>query len=103
VAHAEVLAFPSRFEGFGAPVLEAMHLGTPVVAADATALPEVVADAGVLVPAGDPVAVADAIDMLLRDSGRADALRLIGKERAAQFTARKAAEAVAHAYGLALS
>src|SRR5680860_880487 len=50
---AVALTFPSRFEGFGAPVLEAMARGCPVIASDATALPEVVGDAGVLVEPDD--------------------------------------------------
>jgi glycosyltransferase involved in cell wall biosynthesis len=53
VAGADALAFPSRYEGFGLPVLEAMSLGTPVIAAAATALPEVVGDAGRLVDPDD--------------------------------------------------
>lgn len=48
VAMADALVFPSRYEGFGAPVLEAMGLGVPVIAADSTALPEVLGDAGLL-------------------------------------------------------
>jgi glycosyltransferase involved in cell wall biosynthesis len=55
---AECLVMPSRYEGFGLPVLEAMASGTPVVAAATGALPEVLGDAGVLVPAGDHEALA---------------------------------------------
>ena len=50
IALAEALVFPSEYEGFGAPVLEAMALGTPVVCSDRAALPEVVGDAGVVLP-----------------------------------------------------
>ena len=53
IQRADVLAFPSRYEGFGLPLLEAMHAGTPVIAGDNSAMPEVVADAGLLLQADD--------------------------------------------------
>lgn len=59
---ADALVFPSRFEAVGLPVLEAMARGCPVVAADATGLPAVVGDAGLLVPPGDPAALARAVE-----------------------------------------
>ncbi len=62
---ADVLAFPSAYEGFGLPVLEAMRDGLPVVAARSTALPEVVGDTGLLIEGDDPEAWADAIDTVL--------------------------------------
>ena len=58
---AEVLAYPSHFEGFGLPVVEAMACGTPVVATDVPALREVSGGAAVLVPLGDELALADAV------------------------------------------
>ena len=71
-ASATVLAFPSRYEGFGAPVLEAMAAGCPVVAADATALPEVVGGAGrPRRPRRSSAAWAAALARLLDDDGRA--------------------------------
>jgi alpha-1,3-rhamnosyl/mannosyltransferase len=65
---ATVLAFPSRFEGFGLPLIEAMAVGCPVVAARASAIPEVVGDAGRLVAPDDPAGFAAAIQGLLDDS-----------------------------------
>lgn len=67
---ARALVFPSRYEGFGLPILEAMGCGTPVVAAATTAIPEVVGDAGVLVPPGDAEALAHGIRQALDDSDR---------------------------------
>jgi len=65
---AHVLAFPSYFEGFGIPALEAMAAGLPVVVSDRTSLPEVVGDAGLVVPADDVGAWADALTQALEPS-----------------------------------
>ena len=86
VRGAAVFAYPSRYEGFGLPPLEAMQAGTPVVATTAGSLPEVLGHAAVLVPAGDPDALAGAIDSVLGDAGRADELRHAGRARAADFS-----------------
>ncbi len=97
--HAAVaLAFPSRYEGFGAPVLEAMAAGCPVLAADATALPEVVGDGGMLLPAGDVDAWADALRRLVDDAAVGRALTVAGLARAAHFTAAHSARALVSAY-----
>src|SRR5207244_3049452 len=77
---------PSRSEGFGLPALEAMARGCPVVASDAGALPEVVGDAGLLVPPGDPDALAAVLDRLLTDDSLATSLGAAGHRRAATFT-----------------
>ena len=97
-AAAVALAFPSRYEGFGAPVLEAMALGCPVVAADATALPEVVGDAGLLVAAGDVEAWAAALARLAGDPAERTRLAAAGRVRAATFTAAHSAHALVRAY-----
>ena len=92
------LAFPSRYEGFGAPVLEAMALGCPVVAADATALPEVVGDAGLLVAPGDVRAWAEALTNVATDPALRDRLADAGRRRAAVMTAAHSAHALVSAY-----
>ena len=82
---ATAIAFPSRYEGFGLPVLEAMQSGTPVIAADATALPEVVGDSGTLV---DPDDLDGWIDALVEArSGSPQIRRQVdrGRVRAADF------------------
>jgi glycosyltransferase involved in cell wall biosynthesis len=83
---ADVLVFPSLWEGFGWPPLEAMACGTPVVASNIPAVAEVVGDAGVLVPSDDPSAVARATERVLTDAALATSLRQKGLERARQFT-----------------
>ena len=93
-ARADVVAFPSYYEGFGLPVLEAMDLGTPVVAADATALPEVLGGAGVLVAPHDTEAWADALSALLADDQRRAGLAVAGIGRASAYSAATAAKAI---------
>jgi alpha-1,3-rhamnosyl/mannosyltransferase len=103
LALASCLAFPSRYEGFGAPVIEAMAAGCPVVAADATALREVVADAGVLVAPEDVAAWTKAIADVLDDDARHRSLAAAGRIRATLFTGEVSARALAAAYRLALA
>lgn len=92
---AECFVFPSSYEGFGLPVLEAMASGTPVVASDTTSLPEVAGQAALLVPLGDPSVLADAIARALDDRVR---LRAAGLERAARFTWAALTEGTVAAY-----
>jgi alpha-1,3-rhamnosyl/mannosyltransferase len=101
-ALAVALTFPSRFEGFGAPVLEAMSKGCPVIAADATALPEVVDDAGVLVSPDSSEQWAEAMSALLRDQSERDKLVKSGLARAAEFTWSRSADILEESYRHAL-
>lgn len=100
---AVALAYPSRFEGFGAPVLEAWSVGCPVVSSDAAALPEVVGDAGVLLGPDDREGWVAALGSLLDDPSRRDDLAERGRRRARQFSWEHAAAAQLAAYEQAAS
>jgi alpha-1,3-rhamnosyl/mannosyltransferase len=99
---ATALTFPSTFEGFGAPVLEAMSRGCPVLAADTTALPEVVGTAGILLPPDDEEAWSDAMNRLLADDAVRSDLADSGRRRAADYNWLRSAEALVSAYDRAL-
>ena len=87
------LVFPSRYEGFGLPPLEAMTCGCPVLAAASGAVPEVCGDAALWFDAaGGPRRPVGALERLLREQGLAEDLRRRGLERAARFSWRAAAE-----------
>lgn len=98
---ASVLAYPSLYEGFGFPPLQAMALGVPVVATTAGALPEVVGDGGLLVAPRDLDALAQALASVLDDSHRRDELVGRGKVRAAHFTWGSCAQELAGLYRVA--
>ena len=96
---AEALVFPSMYEGFGAPVVEAMALGTPVIASDCASLPEVVGDAGLSLPLEES-AWANALNEV--DRRRAELIAR-GQTRSAQFTSAKSAEDLCVTYDAALT
>lgn len=83
---ATLVVCPSRYEGFGMPIVEAMQCGTPVVTTTASSMPEVSGDAAWLVHPEDASAFADAIATLAGDEARRRALREAGLERAKRFT-----------------
>jgi glycosyltransferase involved in cell wall biosynthesis len=97
--------YPSLYEGFGLPVLEAMACGTPVITSNISSLPEITAEAGLLVPPGDAPALATAIEHLLSNPLERQRRSALGLERAAQFTwqrtAQKTLEIYAHVLGAA--
>lgn len=95
---AEVFAYPSMFEGFGLPPLEAMACGIPVVCSNASSLPEVVGEAGMLLPPDDVRGWAEALTRLLTDSALHADLRARGLARARQFTWETAARKTLEVY-----
>lgn len=97
-AAAEVCVYPSLYEGFGLPVLEAMTRGVPLACSNATSLPEVAGDAAVLFDPLDPSAIAAAVATLLDDPARADDLRRRGRARAETFTWERTAAGVIDVY-----
>ena len=96
--HARLLVFPSLYEGFGMPLLEAMEARVPVVAARAGATPETLGDAGVLVDPGDVEAFADAVERVAHDEALRDRLIAAGRKQAARFTWIRAASSCLDLY-----
>jgi glycosyltransferase involved in cell wall biosynthesis len=98
IAGATVFAYPSLYEGFGLPPLEAMSLGVPVVASAAGAVPEVVGEAALLVRPGDVASLAAGIESALTDAELRVRLVDAGHTRAAAFTWEASAEAMHAVY-----
>jgi glycosyltransferase involved in cell wall biosynthesis len=95
---AEAMVFPSQYEGFGAPLIEAMALGCPVIASDSTCIPAILDGAGLVLPLARDL-WSDALDRVRRDRATMIAA---GLKRAEAFTARLSGEALASAYTAAL-
>jgi glycosyltransferase involved in cell wall biosynthesis len=96
------VTFASRFEGFGAPVLEAMARGCPVIGSNATAIPEVVAEAGRLVSPDNPEEWCVAMCNLLEDDDEREMLKKLGLQRATDFDWTHSAEILERSYMHAL-
>jgi glycosyltransferase involved in cell wall biosynthesis len=98
-----VMAYPSLYEGFGLPPLEAMACGAPVVTSNVTSLPEVVGDAGLTVDPTDAPALADALSRVLCDADLRADLRRKSIQRAAQFTWQRTAQLTIDSYHKAIA
>jgi len=85
-SHAAALLYPSRYEGFGFPLLEAMGCGCPVITSSSSSLPEVVGDAAILVDPDRPRQLAHALELLLTQPALATQMRRAGLARASQFS-----------------
>ena len=98
ISGATAFAYPSLYEGFGFPALEAMACGVPVVASDRSSLPEVVGDAGLLFDPTDQAALAAALRRILEDPGLRRQLVARGRQRLARFSWESAARATYAVY-----
>ena len=100
---ARVFVFPSLYEGFGLPPLEAMASGTPVITSDVSSLPEVVGDAALLIDPLDPAAIAEAMRRVLMDSDLHEDLRQKGFKRVREFSWDRSIRRVREIYGEVLA
>jgi glycosyltransferase involved in cell wall biosynthesis len=100
---ADAFVFPSLYEGFGLPPLEAMASGTPVITSNVSSLPEVVGDAALMIDPYDPTAIADAMRRVLTDAALRADLRARGLERARSFSWERSIRRVRQIYDEVLS
>ncbi len=100
-AAATVFVYPSLYEGFGLPALEAMACGTPVIVSNASSLPEVVGDAGIQVDPRRADELADALAEVLQSNAKREQMRAAGLARASSFTWDRAAGQITRVYHLA--
>ena len=100
---AAVFVFPSLYEGFGLPPLEAMASGAPVITSNVSSLPEVVGDAALLIDPYDPEAIADAMARVLSDETLRAQLRARGLLRARHFSWERSIGRVRDIYGEVLA
>jgi glycosyltransferase involved in cell wall biosynthesis len=99
---ARAFVFPSLYEGFGLPVLEAMARGVPVACSNASSLPEVAGDAALMFDPHDEAAIADALMRLLNDEPLRERLRTLGVAQARRFTWEQTARLTLDSYARAL-
>jgi glycosyltransferase involved in cell wall biosynthesis len=95
---ADAFVYPSQYEGFGMPLLEAMASGTPVITGSKSSLPEAVGDAALLVDPNDQVALEEAIVRMIADRGLREELIAKGRDRARRFTWARAAQSTVDVY-----
>jgi alpha-1,3-rhamnosyl/mannosyltransferase len=98
-----MLLYPSVYEGFGLPALEAMASGIPVITSNRSSLPEVVGDVGITVEPGDEQGFAEALRTLAEDPAAAAARGAAGVERARHFTWARCAIETERVYRIALA
>ena len=98
----DAFVFPSTYEGFGLPVLEALQCGAPVICSKRSSLPEVVGDAAILIDPENEAELVDAIVDLVTNSGRREELRARGIMQAKNFSWESSADSVAQAYVMAV-
>jgi alpha-1,3-rhamnosyl/mannosyltransferase len=98
MARSRAVVYPTRFEGFGLPSVEAMALGVPLIAGNATAVPEVVGDAGLLVDPDDVAGFTDAYHRVLNDAALTAELVRRGKQRVVRFTLDRLGEEMLAVY-----
>ena len=103
MARAGVVVFPSLYEGFGFPPLEALAVGTPVVASNRGSLPEVLGDSAVLIDPTDVTQLAEALEAVMSKTDLRSSLVEKGRRRARHFTWRRCAERTVEVYRAALS
>lgn len=94
----DVFLFPSFYEGFGLPVLEAMATGTPVVTSDVSSMPEITKDAGILINPNSVGNMKIAIKKIMKSKKLQDSMRKKGIKRASEFSWRKSAEEIYKIY-----
>jgi glycosyltransferase involved in cell wall biosynthesis len=103
LAAADAVVYPSLYEGFGFPPLEAMAAGTPVVASTASCLPEILDGAALLVDPGDVAAFSDAVESVLATPAVRRRLVEAGRRRASEFTWKRCAEKTLDVYRAAVN
>jgi len=97
-SYADLFVYPSLYEGFGLPPLEAMACGAPVITSDTSSFPEVVGDAALRIDPQDPDALAEAMEAVLEDESLASALRERGFDRVKRFSWERAARETFEVY-----